>query len=69
MGELATTEKRTARQVSERELAIALVLELTESGLNRFSLLGAYDDDAEFIDDLANRLHVEFGKAFHNKAT
>lgn len=66
---MATNDKRTARQVSERELAIALVLELAESGLSRFSLLGFYDDDAGFIDGLAKRLQIEFSKSFQNKVT
>lgn len=56
-------------QVSERDLAIALVLELAESHLDGFALLGAYDDDVEFLDALARRLGVAAGKPFLNKTT
>jgi hypothetical protein len=64
-----TDKKRTARQVSERELALALVLELAETPRHRFALLGFYDDDADFLQALANRVQVEWDKAFHNKIT
>ena len=63
------TEKRTARQVSERELALALVLELAQVRPYRFALLGFYDDDAEYLLALANRIGVKWDKAFHNKVT
>jgi hypothetical protein len=39
---VTTEEKRKARQITEREIGIALVLELAESGLPSFSLLGFY---------------------------
>ena len=58
---------RHARTITEREIAIALVLELAESGLHDFSLLGFYDDDADFLISLADRLNVVEGKAFRNK--
>jgi len=60
---------RKIRSISEREIAINLVLELAESGLRRFSLLQAYDDDAQFVDDLARRLNVVLDKAFDAKLT
>ena len=67
--ETVATEKRTARQISEREIALSLVLELAESGLMDFSMMGFYDDDAEFLHDLADRLQVECDKKFLNKVT
>lgn len=60
---------RHARAIPEREIAIALVLEFAESGLPAFSLLGFYDDDADFILGLAKRLSVVDDKAFKNKVT
>lgn len=58
---------RTIRQISEREIALALVLELAETRTNTFSLLGFYDDDAYFLEDLAERLDVRNDKPFLNK--
>lgn len=58
---------KRARDISERDIAIALVLEFAESGLHSFSLLGFYDDDADFLIDLAKRLNVAEDKAFHAK--
>jgi len=58
---------RTIRQISEREIAIALVLELAEMQGHTFSLLGFYDDDCEFLTDLAERLKVPEDKSFRNK--
>lgn len=48
-------------------MAIQLVLELAESGLLSFALLGFYDDDAEFLRGLAERLNATDDKAFQNK--
>lgn len=61
--------KRKIRNVSEREIALTLVLELAQSGLPSFSLMGFYDDDFEFIEGLADRLNVPFDKSFTNKLT
>jgi hypothetical protein len=61
--------KRAARQISEREMALALVLEFAESGLHRFAMRGFYDDDADFLKDLADRLQTDYNQAFHNKLT
>lgn len=58
---------RTIRQISEREIAIALVLELAEMRGHTFSLLGFYDDDCEFLTGLAERLKVPEDKSFRNK--
>ena len=58
---------RSPRQVSEREIAIALVIALAESGLPSFSLAGYYEDDEDFVHALAKRLNVESGKSFVNK--
>lgn len=60
---------RPARAVSEREIAIALVMEFAENDYGHFSMLGAYDNDAEFIDGVAERLDVKNDKAFTNKMT
>lgn len=58
---------RTPRQVSEREIAITLVIALAESGLPSFSLAGYYEDDEDFVNTLAERLNVQSGKSFVNK--
>ncbi len=36
--------RRRVRDVSEREIAIALVIELAQSGLHTFALFGFYDE-------------------------
>lgn len=62
------SEKRTSRQTSEREIAIALVLEYAESETIAFSLADyAYDDDADFVDAVAERLNVKNDQPFMNK--
>lgn len=61
--------ERPVRQVSERDIACALVLEYAESGATSFALMGFYDDDAEFLGSLADRLGVPNTKAFTNKLT
>lgn len=58
---------RPIRSVSERELALALVQELAHTTGERFSLLGFYDHDVEFVEALAERLNVRKDKAFSNK--
>lgn len=58
---------RTPRQVSEREIAMNLVIALAESGLSSFSLAGYYEDDEDFLHALAQRLNVENGKPLVNK--
>lgn len=58
---------RPIRSVSERDIAMALVLEYAESNMFSFSLLGFYDNDASFISDLAERLRVTDDKAYRNK--
>lgn len=58
---------RKVRDVSERELAIALVLQLAHEPTERFSPMGSYDDDAEFMFDLAVELNVPDDQAFKNK--
>lgn len=61
--------QRKIRSVSEREIALALVLEFAESELINFSLMGFYDDDFDFISDLAERLNVANDTSFKNKLT
>ena len=58
-----------SREISERDIAINLVIELAESGLSSFSLLGFYDDDCYFLSDLAERLNVIEDKSWKNKLT
>ena len=60
---------KTARQVSERDIAIQLVLELAEDTrpMASFSMLGAYDDDATFISSVAFRCECKDDRAFQNK--
>lgn len=59
--------KRKARDVSEREMAIALVLQLALEPTERFSPMGFYDDDMEFMKDLALELNLPYDQAFKNK--
>lgn len=60
---------RKIRQVSEREIAINLVMQFAEWDWVRFSMLGFYDDDIEFVDGLAERLGVIADKAYLAKVT
>ena len=69
MTQNAHPAKRPVRQITEREMALALVLEFAESGLHRFALRGFYDYDADFLTDLADRLQTDYNQAFHNKLT
>ena len=59
--------KRKVRDVSERELAIALVLALAHETNYTFSPLGFYDDDLEFMAELAAQLNVPYDQAYKNK--
>ena len=63
--------RRAPRAISEREIAIAAVLELAEHsvscGTREFSLLGFYDDDAEYLKALRERLGVQGGTPFDRK--
>ncbi len=65
----ASRLERLVRRISEREIAIALVLEYAETNCINFGLLGFYDDDAEFLKGLADRLGVPENQAFKNKLT
>lgn len=58
---------KTIRGTSEREIAIAILLELASTGSHRFSLLGFYDDDEETIAGIAERLELPNVKVLHNK--
>ena len=58
---------RRPRDISEREIAIALVLEFAASGMRTFSLLGFYDDDAYLMSSIAGRLDVADDTPFKNK--
>jgi len=62
-----STAKRRIRDVTEREIALGLVLEFAESNMLRFSLLGFYDNDIEFIAALAERLNLAEDKSLRNK--
>ena len=59
--------KRKVRDVPQRELAIALVLQLAQAPTEKFSPLAFYDDDMEFMADLARALNVPDDSAFKNK--
>lgn len=59
--------KRKVRDVAERDLAIALVLLLAQEPTEKFSPMGFYDDDMEFMSDLALTLNVPDDKSFKNK--
>lgn len=62
-----TAEKRKVRSVAERELAIVLVLQLAQEPTEKFSPMAFYDDDLEFMADLARTLNVPNDGAFKNK--
>jgi hypothetical protein len=70
----ASSDARPVRKVSEREIAIACVIELATQPPYKFSLLGFYDDDEDYLTALAERLGVPKpgtpgGNAFKNKLT
>lgn len=63
---------RPAREISDREIAIALLIELAQEIPYKFSLLGFYEDDENFLEALTDRLKAakpgsEGGQAFLNK--
>lgn len=58
---------RRVRRLSEREIAIALLLEYAETNCISFSLMGFYDDDYDFLQGLAKRLSVPHDMAFKSK--
>ncbi|ABO59865.1 hypothetical protein LA345_39985 (plasmid) [Burkholderia vietnamiensis] len=58
---------RRIRGVSERDIALALVLEYAELEIASFSLMGFYDNDFEFLEGLSTRLSVPNDAAFLNK--
>lgn len=58
---------RLIRNVTEREVAVALILEYAERDCTSIALMGFYDDDCEFLQALAIRLRVEFDNSFTNK--
>ncbi len=53
--------------LSERTIALALVMEFAEQNTTSFSLLGFYDDDLAFLEGLADRLRVRNDRAFVDK--
>ena len=55
------------RAVSDREIAVAVVLEFVETKQIVFGLLGFYDEDEEFLRGLAERLNVAYTTAYINK--
>ncbi len=59
--------KRSVRSVTERELAIELVLELAQESPHTFSPMGFYDDDASFLGALSERLDVPDNNQFKCK--
>lgn len=59
--------KRSVRSVSERDIAIALVLELAQAPPHTFSPMGFYDDDYEFLVALAERLKAPNDNQLKNK--
>jgi hypothetical protein len=62
---------KNIRNISERDIAIALILEFVDPvvNLHKFSLMGYYDQDLYFLDRLAGRLDVNEDKSFRNKLT
>lgn len=66
---VVASRKRSMRSVTEREIAMALVLEYVETNCISFSLMGFYDDDADFLQGLAERLKVPNDTSFKNKLT
>jgi hypothetical protein len=64
--EVMTRAPKSVRRTSERDIAIAVLLELS-TGRHRFSLFGFYDDDADTISGVAERVGLEESTAFLNK--
>lgn len=63
-----TPDAKKVRGITERTFAIAVLLVLAEDKPHKVSLLGFYDDDADAIDAIAERLGVpSHCKAFRNK--
>lgn len=58
---------RLIRSISERDIATALVLHYVETKSISFSLMGFYDDDIDFLQELAARLDVAYDGAFIRK--
>lgn len=58
---------RSVRGVTEREFAIAIVLELAEVCTETFAPLGFYDDDSDVMTSIAQRLKTPCDGAFKNK--
>lgn len=63
----AAGDAKCIRRLSEREIALALVLEYAESNATSFSLMAFYDDDVAFLRGLSERLGVPMNVAFTNK--
>lgn len=59
--------KRKVADVSEREMALSFVLLLAQMDNATISLMGFYDDDLDFIAELASRLDVADDLAFRRK--
>ena len=63
----AASVKGSVRRISERDIALSLVMHYAEDNCTSFSLIGFYDDDFDFLQGLAERLHVPNDTAFKNK--
>lgn len=60
-------EMKDIKNISERDVAIALVIMFAESTLSSFSLMNFYDNDMEFISKLADKLDVINDDKYLNK--
>ena len=57
----------TTRQLSERKIAVGLMVKLARMTPPVFSMLRFYDDDADFVNELLEQLGLPNNKASHNK--
>lgn len=60
---------RDSRRVGEAEIAAALCLVYAEDHINWFSMMGYYDNDADFIAAVAERVGATNSVAFTAKMT
>ena len=58
---------RLIRSVPAHEIAAALVLEYAEVNAISISLMNFYDDDMDFLQGLADKLHVKNDTSYKNK--
>ena len=58
---------RPAREVTEREIALHLLVRLARLTPSTFSVTAFYDDDQDFLEDLGEALNARFDRPLTNK--